>query len=77
MFGAVFIHFMQIEAQRTEAVVPDFIPVLGAIDTDAPGAPAVAFGAVLILIMLASCGGAAGVIQSLKSLATRGYHRLR
>ena len=78
VFGAVFIHFMQIEwAQRTEAVVPDFIPVLGAIDTDAPGAPAVAFGAVLILIMLAFPGGAAGVIQSLKSLATRGYHRLR
>ena len=51
--------FMQIQwAQRTEAVVPDFIPVLQAIDTDAQGAPAVAFGAVLILIMLAFPGAA-------------------
>ena len=78
VFGAVFIHFMQVEwAQRVEVVVPDFIPVLGDIDTDAPGAPAVAFGVVLILIMLAFPGGAAGVIRSLKSLTTRGYHRVR
>ena len=34
-------------------VVPDFIPILGDIDTEAPGAPAVVFGVVLILIMLA------------------------
>ena len=78
VFGAVFIHFMQVEwAQRVEVVVPDFIPVLGDIDTDAPGAPAVAFGVVLILLMLAFPGGAAGVIRSLKSLTTRGYHRVR
>jgi branched-chain amino acid transport system permease protein len=78
VFGAVFIHFMQIEwAQRVESVVPDFIPVLGDIDTDAPGAPAVAFGVVLILIMLVAPGGAASVIRSLRSYANRGYHRLR
>jgi branched-chain amino acid transport system permease protein len=69
VFGAVFIHFMQIEwAQRTEALVPDFIPVLGDIDTDAPGAPAVAFGVILILIMLIAPGGAAGLIRKLGSL---------
>ena len=40
VFGAVFIHFMQVEwAQRVEVVVPDFIPVLGDIDTDAPARP--------------------------------------
>ena len=45
VFGAVFIHFMQIEwAQRVECVIPNFLPLLGDIDTDAPGAPAVAFG---------------------------------
>jgi branched-chain amino acid transport system permease protein len=73
VFGAVFIHFMQIEwAQRTEAVIPDFIPVLGDIDTDLPGAPAVAFGVVLILIMLVAPGGAAGVIRSIRGRLTRG-----
>jgi len=78
VFGAIFIHFMQIEwAQRAEAVVPDFIPVLGDIDTDLPGAPSVAFGVVLILIMLAFPGGAAGLIRTLKSLAVRGYGRAR
>jgi branched-chain amino acid transport system permease protein len=72
VFGAVFIHFMQIEwAQRTESVIPDFLPVLGDLDTDAPGAPAVAFGIVLILIMLAAPGGAAGLIRSVRGLATR------
>ncbi|MDQ3067619.1 MAG: branched-chain amino acid ABC transporter permease [Actinomycetota bacterium] len=78
VFGAIFIHFMQIEwAQRVEAVIPDFLPVLGNVDTDAPGAPAVAFGVVLILIMLAFPGGAAGLLRTLKSLTTRGYHRVR
>jgi len=72
VFGAVFIHFMQIEwAQRTEAIVPDFIPVLGDIDTDAPGAPAVAFGVILILIMLIAPGGVAGLVRRLRALATR------
>jgi branched-chain amino acid transport system permease protein len=78
VFGAIFIHFMQIEwAQRAEAVVPNFIPILGDIDTDLPGAPAVAFGVVLILIMLAFPGGAAGLLRTLGSLATRGYDRVR
>jgi branched-chain amino acid transport system permease protein len=71
VFGAIFIHFMQIEwAQRAEAVVPDWLPILGDVDTDAPGAPAVAFGVVLILIMLALPGGAAGLIRRLTALAT-------
>jgi branched-chain amino acid transport system permease protein len=78
VFGAVFIHFMQIEwAQRAEAVVPDFVPVLGDIDTDLPGAPAVAFGVVLILTMLAFPGGAAGLIRTVRGLAARGYGRAR
>jgi hypothetical protein len=58
-------------------VIPNWLPLLGDIDTDAPGAPAVAFGVILILIMLAFPGGAAGLLVSLKSLATRGYHRAR
>jgi branched-chain amino acid transport system permease protein len=76
--GAIFIQFMQTEwAQRTEDVIPNFIPVLGDVDTDLPGAPAVAFGVVLILIMLAFPGGAAGLLRSLRSLAVRGAGRVR
>jgi hypothetical protein len=37
----------------------------------------VAFGVILILIMLVALGGAAGLIASLKARTTRGYHRLR
>jgi branched-chain amino acid transport system permease protein len=71
VFGAIFIHFMQIEwAQRAEEVVPNWVPLLGDVDTDAPGAPAVAFGVVLILIMLAFPGGAAGLIRRVSGLAT-------
>ena len=78
VFGAIFIHFMQLEwAQKTESVIPDFVPLLGNIDTDAPGAPAVAFGVVLILIMLAFPSGVAGLLRTLRSLGTRGYDRVR
>ena len=78
VFGAIFIHFMQIEwAQRVESVIPDWLPLLGDLDTDAPGAPAVAFGVILILIMLLAPGGAAGLLYRLKVAATRGYHRVR
>ena len=63
VFGAIFIHFMQIEwAQRVEAVIPDWLPLLGDIDTDAPGAPAVAFGVILILIMLVAPGRRGGLM---------------
>ena len=38
VFGAIFIHFMQIEwAQRVESVIPNWLPLLGDIDTDAAG----------------------------------------
>ena len=78
VFGAIFIHFMQIEwAQRVESVIPNWLPLLGDVDTDAPGAPAVAFGVILILIMLVAPGGAAGVLATLKARAIRGYHRAR
>ena len=78
VFGAIFIHFMQIEwAQQVESVIPNWLPLLGDIDTDAAGAPAVAFGVILILIMLVAPGGAAGVLATLKARAIRGYHRAR
>jgi branched-chain amino acid transport system permease protein len=72
VFGAIFIHFMQIEwAQSAERIVPNFLPILGGIDTDLPGAPAVAFGVILILIMLASPGGAAGLLRMANARISR------
>ena len=64
VFGAIFIHFMQIEwAQQMDAVVPDFLPIIGEIDTDTPGAPALAFGAVLILLMFFLPNGVGGIFR--------------
>ena len=78
VFGAIFIQFMQTEwAQSADKAIPDFVPVLGDIDTDRAGAPAVAFGVVLILIMLAFPSGAAGLLRTLRSLGTRVYDRVR
>ena len=78
VFGAVFIQFMQNEwAQSADRAIPDFIPVLGDIDTDRAGAPAVAFGVVLILLMLAFPSGVAGLVRTLRSLGARGYDRVR
>jgi branched-chain amino acid transport system permease protein len=70
VFGAIFIHFMQIEwAQNADSAVPDWLPLLGDLDTDVPGAPAVAFGVVLILLMLALPGGAAGLFRRIAAAA--------
>ncbi len=78
VFGAIFIHYMQSGgAQDIENLIPNFIPLLGDIDTDRAGAPAVAFGVVLILLMLAFPSGVAGLLRTLRSLGTRGYDRVR
>ncbi len=74
--GAVFIQFMQTQwAQDAERVIPDWLPVLGGLDTDSPGAPALIFGGVLILLMFVLPTGFAGLLHRLGSLTTRGYHR--
>jgi branched-chain amino acid transport system permease protein len=78
VFGAVFIHFMQIEwAQKGDRAIPDWIPFLGDLNTDSPGAPAVAFGVSMILLMLLLPGGVAGLLRILGALTRRGYHRAR
>ena len=60
---------MQIEwAQSADSAVPDFLPIVGDLDTDVPGAPAVAFGVVLILVMLAMPGGAAGLFRQITAI---------
>jgi hypothetical protein len=72
VLGAIFIHFMQIEwAQNADGAIPDWLPLLGDLETNVPGAPAVAFGVVLILVMLALPGGAGGLVRRLGALPRR------
>ena len=62
VFGAIFIQFLPLWAQNV---------------SKAQGAPSVVYGVILILVMIALPGGAAGLIKRLQSLTTRGYHRVR
>jgi len=62
VFGAIFIQFLPLWAQEI---------------SKSPGAPAVVYGVVLILVMLALPQGAAGLVRQIVSLTTRGYHRVR
>jgi branched-chain amino acid transport system permease protein len=74
--GAVFIQFMQTQwAQSAESVIPDWLPYLGSLDTDSPGAPSLIFGGTLILLMFVLPAGFAGLMHRLGSLTSRGYHR--
>ena len=62
--GAIFIYFMQASwAQDMDKLVPDWLPVIGDMNTSSPGAPAVVFGVVLILIMFLLPSGVAGLLQ--------------
>jgi branched-chain amino acid transport system permease protein len=69
--GAIFIQFMPLWAQDAEGAIPDWLPVLGGLDTDSPGAPAVVFGGVLILLMFVLPGGVAGLLGRLRGLTSR------
>jgi branched-chain amino acid transport system permease protein len=58
--GAIFIQFLPLWAQNV---------------SKSPGAPAVVYGAILILVMFVLPGGVAGLLARLGSLTSRGYHR--
>jgi branched-chain amino acid transport system permease protein len=74
--GAIFIYYMQISwAQGMDKVIPDWLPILGDVDTSSPGAPAVVFGVILILLMFVLPGGVSGLVARLGAIARRGYHR--
>ena len=77
VIGAIFIQFLPLWAQQLNGPLPDSFGPLGVPDFKAPGAPAVVYGVVLILVMLALPGGAAGLVRRAQSLATRGYDRVR
>ena len=58
--GAIFIQFLPLWAQDV---------------SKSPGAPAVVYGVVLILVMLVLPGGFSGLAARIGFLTTRGYHR--
>ncbi len=58
--GAVFIQFLPLWAQNV---------------SKSPGAPAVVYGAVLIVVMLVLPGGFSGLARRIGFLTSRGYHR--
>ncbi len=58
--GAIFIQFLPLWAQSV---------------SKSPGAPAVVYGAILIVVMFVLPGGVAGLLARLGSLTSRGYHR--
>jgi branched-chain amino acid transport system permease protein len=74
LFGAFFIQYVPIYS-------PDILDwplsTLGFdIDTTAPGAPAVLYGAILLVVLLLAPAGAAGLIAQLGSRLTSGRKRL-
>jgi branched-chain amino acid transport system permease protein len=73
--GAVLIVFLPIWAQDANTVIPDWLPFLGGLDTNSPGAPAVVFGVVLILLMFVLPTGFGGLLHRFQSLTTRVYDR--
>jgi branched-chain amino acid transport system permease protein len=71
--GAIFIYFMQASwAQDMDKLIPDWLPFLGDMNTSSPGAPAVVFGVVLILIMFLLPSGVAGLLQRALVYVRRG-----
>ncbi|MBA2462793.1 MAG: branched-chain amino acid ABC transporter permease [Actinobacteria bacterium] len=67
--GAVFIQFLPLWAQSLNDYLPSGLGPLDVPNFKAPGAPAVVYGVVLILVMLALPGGAAGLVRRLRTLA--------
>jgi branched-chain amino acid transport system permease protein len=56
-------------------VLIQFLPLWAQEISKSPGAPAVVYGVVLILLMFLLPGGVSGLLRRLGSLTSRGYHR--
>jgi branched-chain amino acid transport system permease protein len=69
--GAIFIQFLPLWAQSLNDPLPDSILTLDIPNFRAPGAPAVVYGVILILVMLALPGGAGGLVRRLSVLGRR------
>ncbi len=66
--GAVFIEFIPMWGQDIDAVIPNWLPLVGHVNTKSPGAPAVVFGAILIALMFLLPTGFAGLWQRFATL---------
>jgi branched-chain amino acid transport system permease protein len=75
VLGAIFIQFLPLWAQSLNGPLPDSILSLGVPNFRAPGAPAVVYGVILILVMLLLPGGAAGLVRRLGALGRRATQR--
>jgi len=71
VIGAVFIQFLPLWAQSLNGPLPDSLLLVDVPNFRAPGAPAVVYGVILILVMLAFPGGAAGLVRRLGALSRR------
>ena len=71
VIGAVFIQFLPLWAQSLNGPLPDSILSVGVPNFKAPGAPAVVYGVILILVMVLLPGGAAGLARHIGSLGRR------
>ncbi len=69
--GAVFIQFMPLWTPEIDQVIPNWIPLLGGLDSKSPGAPSVVFGVILILVVLALPRGASGLLARVGGILRR------
>jgi branched-chain amino acid transport system permease protein len=69
--GAVFIQFLPLWAQSLNDYLPSGLGPLDVPNFRAPGAPSVVYGVILILVMLALPGGAAGLARRIAAGARR------
>ena len=75
LVGAIFIQFLPLWAQSLNDPLPDSILSFAIPNFRAPGAPAVVYGVILILVMLALPGGAGGLVRRVGALSRRLYAR--
>jgi branched-chain amino acid transport system permease protein len=64
--GAVLVQFLPQWSQNADSVIPDWIPWLGGLDTNSPGAPGVVYGALLIVAMFLLPQGVSGLLERLR-----------
>jgi branched-chain amino acid transport system permease protein len=77
--GAAFVHYIPLEVGGVPARAIDIAQKLGIpvsdLDPTTPGVPAVAYGAILLLVIIVAPQGAAGLARRLGALTKRLYSR--
>jgi branched-chain amino acid transport system permease protein len=69
--GAVLVQFLPQWSQNADAVIPDWLPWLGDLDTNSPGAPGIVYGIILIAAMFLLPNGVAGLLERIRTLVGR------